>query len=63
MGPRARDVLQALVREDLSRHEAFPFATMRGTGGQLARPRCARLRVSYVGELGWELHVPVECSR
>ena len=57
MGPRARDVLQALAAADLS-NEAFPFATARPL------PLCGTvvraLRLTYVGELGWELHVPSE---
>ena len=57
MGPRARDVLQALTSADLS-NEAFPFATAQ------ALPLCGTavraLRLTYVGELGWELHVPSE---
>jgi 4-methylaminobutanoate oxidase (formaldehyde-forming) len=59
MGPSARDVLQPLVRSDLS-DAAFAFASMReiAINGALMRA----LRVSYVGELGWELHVPVECA-
>ncbi len=57
MGPRARDVLQSLVREDIS-ESAFAFATLQelAISGAILRA----LRVSYVGELGWELHVPVE---
>jgi len=57
MGPRARDVLQSLVREDIS-NSAFAFASMQelAISGAILRA----LRVSYVGELGWELHVPVE---
>ena len=59
MGPKSRDVLQPLVRDDLS-HENFPFARMRELSILGARLRA--LRVSYVGELGWELHVPVESA-
>ena len=57
MGPRSRELLQSLVRADLS-NQAFPFASMQeiAINGALLRA----LRVSYVGELGWELHVPVE---
>ncbi|MCP4472025.1 MAG: FAD-dependent oxidoreductase, partial [Gammaproteobacteria bacterium] len=59
MGPKARDLLQPLVRDDIS-HAALAFASMRelALDGALMRA----LRVSYVGELGWELHVPVECA-
>ena len=57
MGPRARDILAPLTEEDVS-NAAFPFATVR----RLSVAGCPviALRVSYVGELGWELHVPVE---
>jgi sarcosine dehydrogenase len=59
MGPRARDLLQPMVREDIS-NSAFAFATMRELAISGAMSRV--LRVSYVGELGWELHVPVESA-
>ena len=59
MGPKSRDLLQALVRDDLS-NQAFPFASMRELTISGATLRA--LRVSYVGELGWELHVPVESA-
>ena len=56
-GPKAREVLAKATRDDVS-NEAFPFGTMRmlAIGGS---PVMA-LRVSYVGELGFELHVPTE---
>lgn len=57
MGPDARDQLQPLTTADLS-DEAFPFATHQeitiGSALVLAN------RMSYVGELGWELYVPTE---
>ena len=53
MGPNARDLLQALTTEDLS-NEAFPFGTSRIIDIGYARVRASR--VSYVGELGWELY-------
>lgn len=57
MGPNSRDLLQKLTRADLS-EEGFAFATIReidiGYATVLAN------RMSYVGELGWELFVPVE---
>ncbi|MCP4388432.1 MAG: FAD-dependent oxidoreductase [Gammaproteobacteria bacterium] len=59
MGPRSRELLLALVTEDLS-NEYFAFATMRELAISGAGVRA--LRVSYVGELGWELHVPVESA-
>ena len=57
MGPRARDVLQQVTAEDVS-NDAFPFGSWREIriGGAPVRA----LRVTYVGELGWELHVPGE---
>jgi glycine cleavage system aminomethyltransferase T/glycine/D-amino acid oxidase-like deaminating enzyme len=59
-GPRARDILQPLTRDDLS-HDGFPFLTAREiTVGSV--PLLA-LRVTYVGELGWELYAPTEYGR
>jgi 4-methylaminobutanoate oxidase (formaldehyde-forming) len=57
MGPNSRELLQSLVPQDIS-HAAFAFATMQELA--LAGAMVRALRVSYVGELGWELHVPVE---
>ena len=57
MGPRARAILQALSPDDLS-NEAFPFATAREI--RLAGAPVLAIRLTYVGELGWELHIPVE---
>ncbi len=56
-GPRARDILSSVTRSDVS-DAAIPFATFAtiGIGGCPVRA----LRVTYVGELGWELHLPVE---
>jgi 4-methylaminobutanoate oxidase (formaldehyde-forming) len=52
-GPRARDILQPLTNADLS-NEAFPYLTARSIAvGPVA---CLALRVTYVGELGWELY-------
>jgi sarcosine dehydrogenase len=59
MGPRARDLLGRLTRADLS-NEAFPFATSREIW--LGRALVRASRITYVGELGWELYVPVECA-
>ena len=52
MGPRARDLLQPLVDADLS-DDAFPFATSREL--TVAGRRVRATRMTYVGELGWEL--------
>ncbi len=54
MGPEARDFLEPLIPQSLS-NDAFPFGTMQEIeiGHAMARAH----RVSYVGELGWELYV------
>ena len=57
MGPNARNILQAVTRADLS-NTAFPFGTTQTIG--IAGCPVHALRVTYVGELGWELHFPVE---
>jgi 4-methylaminobutanoate oxidase (formaldehyde-forming) len=57
MGPRSRDLLQSLSPDDLS-DQGFPFATSRPIDVGYATVRATR--VTYVGELGWELYVPTE---
>jgi len=57
MGPQARTLLQRLTDADLA-NAAFPFGTARTIGVGMATVRA--VRITYVGELGWELHVPVE---
>lgn len=57
MGPRSRDLLARLTPTDLS-NEAFPFASAQEI--DLAYARVWALRISYVGELGWELYIPSE---
>ncbi|MBV8916122.1 MAG: FAD-dependent oxidoreductase, partial [Acetobacteraceae bacterium] len=57
MGPNARSLLQALTEDDLS-NDAFPFGTSRVIDVGYARVRASR--ITYVGELGWELYVPTE---
>ncbi len=57
MGPRAREILQSCCGDDLS-NEVFPFMTAREI--KLAGAPVLAIRVTYVGELGWELHIPVE---
>ncbi|MHC4458035.1 MAG: GcvT family protein [Planctomycetota bacterium] len=59
MGPRARDLLSTLTDADLS-NEAFPFATAQQIDVAYARPIV--MRMSFVGELGWELYIPTEFS-
>jgi dimethylglycine dehydrogenase len=55
-GPRARDTLSRLTDADLS-NAAFPW--LRAREISIAGVRLRALRVSYVGELGWELHPPI----
>lgn len=57
MGPNARSLLEEVAHGPL-RNEDFPFATWRTLriGGASVRA----MRVTYVGELGWELHIPAE---
>jgi dimethylglycine dehydrogenase len=50
-------LLQSLSRQDFSNDE-FPFMTMQEV--EIGTLRCRALRVSYAGELGWELHIPME---
>ncbi|MGH6933432.1 MAG: GcvT family protein [Dongiaceae bacterium] len=59
MGPRARDVLGAVADTDVS-NGTFPFGTWREL--MIAGAPVRALRVTYVGELGWELHMPVETA-
>ncbi|PSM16385.1 FAD-dependent oxidoreductase [Nitratireductor sp. StC3] len=54
MGPKSRDLLQPLTGDDLSR-DAAPFMSVREI--TVAGAPARALRVSYVGELGWELHL------
>jgi dimethylglycine dehydrogenase len=59
-GPRSRDVLRALTSTDCSR-KGFPFFRCREL--QVGMTPVRALRVSYVGELGYELHHPIEYQR
>jgi dimethylglycine dehydrogenase len=56
-GPRSRDLLQKLTDTDLS-NAAFPWLTGKSLSVGAAQARA--LRVNFVGELGWELHHPIE---
>ncbi|MEP2027568.1 MAG: FAD-dependent oxidoreductase [Paracoccaceae bacterium] len=59
MGPRARDVLARVTQADISA-DSFPFAQIREF--DIAGARTRALRITYVGELGWELHVPLAAT-
>ncbi|HTA02498.1 MAG TPA: FAD-dependent oxidoreductase [Streptosporangiaceae bacterium] len=56
-GPKARDILGQLTGDDIS-SAGFPFATCRDIEAEGMTVLASR--ISYVGELGWELYVPVE---
>jgi glycine cleavage system T protein len=56
-GPKAREILAPLTTTDLS-SEAFPY--MRARNVAVGRVPCIALRVTYVGELGWELYCATE---
>ena len=57
-GPKSRKILQKLTDADLS-NEGFPFNScqyIKVAGGH----EVLALRVSFVGEMGWELHIPAD---
>ena len=56
-GPKSRDLLQTLTTADLS-NDAFPFRCAREIEIGYARVLC--IRITYLGELGYELYVPAE---
>ncbi|WP_171187639.1 FAD-dependent oxidoreductase [Ruegeria sp. HKCCC2117] len=60
MGPRARDFLAGLTDADLS-NDAFPFGSWQSLHVGHAPVRAQR--ITYVGELGWELHIPAEFAQ
>ena len=59
-GPNSRNVLQKITQADLS-NQSFPWLTARDIYVGLAPLRA--MRVNFVGELGWELHHPIEYQR
>ena len=59
-GPKSRDFLSSITHADMS-NEAFPFLTMQEIDIGYALVKA--IRVTYVGELGWELYIPTEFSR
>ena len=56
-GPTAREILQPLTRADLATG-AFPYMTAQTLA--VGPVPCLAVRVTYVGELGWELYCPAE---
>jgi 4-methylaminobutanoate oxidase (formaldehyde-forming) len=59
MGPYSREVIAAVTDADMS-NAAFPFGQVRDIA--IAGHRLRALRVTYVGELGWELHIPIAAT-
>ncbi len=59
-GPLARELVAAVTRDDLS-NEALPY--MRAGELEIGSVPCRALRLSYVGELGWEIYAPAEFGR
>ena len=57
VGPKSRELLTGLTAADLS-NAAFPWLSTRTM--EIAYTKAIALRVNYMGELGWELHIPVE---
>jgi glycine cleavage system aminomethyltransferase T len=56
-GPRARDILSSVTSDDVS-HEGLPFARCKTI--EVGPLNVLISRISYVGDLGWELYVPIE---
>jgi 4-methylaminobutanoate oxidase (formaldehyde-forming) len=56
-GPRSRELMQSITTQDLS-NERFPFRAAREIDIGFARALC--VRITYLGELGYELYVPTE---
>ena len=59
-GPKSRDLLGRIIDADLS-NEAFPFATSQEI--DIGYARVIALRLTFIGELGWELHIPSEFAQ
>ena len=57
MGPQSREVLEQVTEDDVC-NEAFPFGTAQQI--QIGTEQVRAIRITYVGELGWEIHVPME---
>ncbi|MEH6547719.1 MAG: FAD-dependent oxidoreductase, partial [Sneathiella sp.] len=59
MGPNARNILQSVSSSDVS-DAAFKFGTCQEI--EIGSAKVRALRITYVGELGWELHIPIEAA-
>lgn len=58
-GPNARRILEKVTSTDVT-HEGFPYFT--GRWIEIGVHPVYALRISYVGELGWELHIPIDMA-
>ncbi|MBV7329945.1 FAD-dependent oxidoreductase [Chloroflexi bacterium TSY] len=56
-GPKARDIVESVTLDDVS-HEGFPYGTTKEV--TIGTVRTRMMRISYVGELGWEIYASVE---
>lgn len=59
-GPKARDILQAVTEDDVS-HAGFPFGAVKEI--TIGPVKALAFRISYVGELGWEIYTAMEQGR
>ncbi len=59
-GPKARNILESVTKEDVS-NDSQPFATAKNIN--IGGCPVLAMRITYVGELGWELHVPIENAK
>ena len=59
MGPQSRALLQSICDTDFG-NDAFPFGTAQNVS--IAGIPVRAQRITYVGELGWELHVAARCG-
>jgi glycine cleavage system aminomethyltransferase T len=59
-GPRSRDILAGVTSDDVS-HAVFPFLSSKTL--EINGVRALASRISYVGELGWEIYAPMEQGR
>ena len=57
MGPKSRKILQNITPNDIS-NEKFPYMTYQEI--EIGYAKIIACRVTYVGELGWELYIPTE---
>ena len=57
-GPNSRKVLESLCEDDDVSNEEFPFFSIKNIS--ISHVPCVAVRISYIGELGWEIYTPTE---